>query len=108
MPDSFIPVEELKNQLGLTADQTDDDLLIQAKIDAAENHLDRLLGYSMRVRFPAANGDPVASTVPPSLVEAVRQLAAWWFENREASSDLNREPPFGVREIVAEYREWTF
>lgn len=108
MPDSFIPLAEMKEQLGLTGDQTDDDGLIQGKIDAAENHIDRLLGYSMRTRYPAPDGDPVAAAVPASLQEAVAQLAAWWFENREAATDMNRELPFGVREIVNEYREWTF
>ncbi|MDS9467943.1 head-tail connector protein [Paracoccus sp. MBLB3053] len=109
MPDSLIPLGELKNQLGLTSDQDDDDGLIQSKIDAAENHIDRLLGYRMRERFPVTNaGDPVASNVPASLLEAVRQLAAWWFENREAATDMNRVLPFGVTDLINEYREWTF
>lgn len=102
MPVSLIHFSDLKNQLGLTLDQTDDNALIQDKIDAAENHIDRLLGYSMRTRFLTVEG------IPPALKEAVLQLAAWWFENREAATDMSRELPFGVREIVTEYREWTF
>lgn len=102
MPDSFIPLSVMKEHLGLTYDQDADDRLIQAKIDAAENHINRLLGYVMRDRFLTLGA------VPPVLKEAVFQLAAWWFENREAVTDMSRELPFGVREIVTEYREWTF
>jgi len=109
MPDdSLIPLQDMKNQLGLTLSQDDDDDLIAGKIDAAENHVDRLLGYSMRTRYPAPEGQHAATNVPPALLEAVLQLATWWFENREAATDLSRELPFGVREIVNEYREWTF
>ena len=106
--ETFLSLEEVKRQLGLGDDQADDDALIQNKIDAAENHIDRLLGYRMRTQFPAPSGSAVASEVPPALREAVTQLAAWWFENREAVTDMGRELPFGVREIVAEYRGWTF
>lgn len=100
--DSFIPLSLMKDHLGLTPDQDADDLLIQAKIEAAENHINRLLGYVMRDRFLTLDA------VPSALKEAVLQLAAWWFENREAATDMSRELPFGVREIVSEYREWTF
>ena len=100
--DPIINLSDLKAQLGLTDDQNGDDWLIQGKIDAAENHIDRLLGYSMRTRFVTLDA------VPASLKEAVAQLAAWWFENREAATDMSRELPFGVREIVNESREWSF
>lgn len=48
--------------------------------------------------------------MPPALVEAVSQLASWWYENREAGivGETAREVPLGVREIVAEFREYTF
>lgn len=108
MPDSFIPLEDMKEVLGLSPDQDADDMVIQRKVEAAEDHINRMLGFQMRVRYPAPADDPVASTVPASLREAVVQLAAWWFENREAVTDMSRELPFGVREIVTEYREWTF
>lgn len=36
------------------------------------------------------------------------QLACWWFEHREAVSDRDTRLPYGVDEIVNEYREWTF
>lgn len=111
MSDSFIPLAEMKEQLGLTADQGDDDALIQRKIDAAENHIDRLLGYSMRTRWPSSADTTHSSggeNVPASLQQAVAQLAAWWFENREATTDMSRTLPFGVSEIVNEYRDWSF
>ncbi|WP_423321921.1 head-tail connector protein [Paracoccus sp. KR1-242] len=98
----------MKAQLGLTPSQDEDDALIEGKVDAAENHIDRLLGYSMRTRWPAPADGAVTANVPPALVEAVMQLAAWWYENREAATDMNKLLPFGVTEIVNEYREWSF
>ncbi|MDQ7775540.1 MAG: head-tail connector protein [Paracoccus aminovorans] len=109
MESNFIDVDDVKRQLGLGDSQDDDDWLIQGKIKAAENHVDRLLGYRMRTRWPPAEvGRLGGENAPPALQEAVAQLAAWWFENREAATDMSRELPFGVREIVNEYREWTF
>ena len=97
---AIITLEGMKANLGLTPDQDEDDVLILGKIEAAQNHIERLLGVRIEERFPA--------DIPPALREAVMQLAAWWFENREAATDLTRELPFGVRDIVTEYRGWTF
>ncbi|MCE6960576.1 head-tail connector protein [Cereibacter sphaeroides] len=91
----------LKAQLSFTDDLGGaDDALLEAKLAAAQNHVERLLGYKIEDQF--------GNEVPASLVEAILQLAAWWYENREAASDGAREVPFGVREIIAEYREWSF
>ncbi len=46
--------------------------------------------------------------MPHALREAVLQLAAWWFANRETVMERGQELPFGVSEIVNEYRDWTF
>ncbi|QRZ15398.1 phage gp6-like head-tail connector protein [Paracoccus methylovorus] len=99
---AIVTLEQMKDQLGLTADQDADDALISGKIEAAQDHVERLLGYTFAERYP----DP--AIIPASLKEAVMQLAAWWFENREAVSDVSRSLPFGVAEIVNEYREWAF
>ena len=92
-------LQELQAQAGLTDDAPGEDLiLLQQKGDAAQNHVERLLGYGFDT-LPAA---------PEALKEAVLQLACWWFENREAAADRERYLPFGVTEIVNEYRNWTF
>lgn len=86
---------------GLTHDAPGDDLLLlQQKADAAQAHLERLLGYSIAERF--------GTELPEPLREAVMQLACWWFENREAASDRDKLLPFGVSEIVNEFRDWSF
>lgn len=93
--------QELFAQAGLTLDAPPEDLLsIQQKGEAAQNHIERLLGFRIEEQFP--------EDVPPALKEAVLQLACWWFENREAVTDRDRRLPFGVGEIVNEFREWTF
>lgn len=95
----------LKEQLSFTADLgATDDVLLQRKLDAAQNHIERLLGFKIEVTFGGAAQEPV----PPALVEAVLMLAASWYENREAVGEAGREMPFGVAELVREYRNWSF
>lgn len=96
---------DLKDQLAFTEDIGDaDDALLQKKLDAAHNHVERLLGFKIEETFGGTGQDPV----PPVLIEAVLQLAAHWYDNREAGAEAVRELPFGVREIITEYREFTF
>ncbi|MBO0129933.1 head-tail connector protein [Agrobacterium burrii] len=103
----IVSLTELKQQLNLTPDLgTDDDALIERKIAAAQNHVERLLGFKIEARYGSAGQEEI----PPALVEAVSQTAAHWFENREATlvGVSAQELPFGVWAIVSEYREYSF
>jgi len=101
----IVTLEEIKEQLSFTDDiGMVDDAMLQRKLDAAQNHVERLLGFGIETSFGGVDQDPI----PPALVEAVSQLAAWWYEQREAASEVAREVPFGVHEIITEYREFTF
>lgn len=104
----IVTLDELKAQLSITPDigAADDALLIR-KLAAAQNHVERLLGFRIADQYPP-EGDPPVSAVPPALVEAVLQLAAWWYESREAAGESTREVPFSVSEIIAEHRAWSF
>lgn len=100
---SIVSIEELKEQIGWSADLgTADDDLMGRKIEAAQAHLENLLGFKIEEKF--------TSGAPADLVEAVCQLAAHWFENREATlvGVTAQELPFGVWSIVAENREYNF
>ena len=103
----IVTLAQVKEQIGWTDDMgsIDDDLLTR-KIEAAQDHIDRLLGFKIEETFGGQDQDPV----PSSLVEAVSQLAAHWYEQREtAIAGQAMQPiPFGVWEIVTEYREWEF
>lgn len=102
---AIVTLDQLKEQLAFTSDLgTLDDDLLNRKLAAAQNHVERLLGFKIETVFGGTGQDPV----PPALVEAVSQLAAWWYENREAAGEGAREMPFGVAEIILEYREFTF
>lgn len=101
----IVDLYDIKEHLAFTGDEgAHDDMMIYRKIEAAQNHIERLLGFKIEANFGGVDQDPV----PPVLIEAVSQLAAWWYEQREAASEGAKEVPFGVREIVTEYREWTF
>ena len=93
----IITTADMKTHLGITFD-TDDDL-IDGKIEAAEAAIEQLLGYSIAAKF---------ETVPGDLKEAIRQLAAHFYENREASlvGISASLLPLGVRDIVNNRREW--
>ncbi|HEY0960649.1 MAG TPA: head-tail connector protein [Novosphingobium sp.] len=103
----IVSLAEMKQQLNLTDDLgTDDDALITRKIAAAQNHIERLLGFKIETRFGGADQDEV----PPALAEAVAMLTAHWYENREATliGISAQELPLGVWSIVNEYREYSF
>lgn len=102
---AILTLDQLKEHLAFTDDiGTADDALLTRLIAAAQNHIERLLGFVIEDTYGGVDQDPI----PPSLVEAVSQLAAWWYEIREAAGEGHREVPYGVREIVTEYREFTF
>lgn len=94
-----LTVADMKQHLNIDAANTDDDALIQTKIDAA---VDFIISYT--------GNDLTTCVVPGAVLEATRQIAAHFYENREAStvgmsaSDL----PFGVWDLLAPYRYYAF
>jgi hypothetical protein len=103
----IVSVEELKQQLNATGIvDVADDALIERKIKAAQDHIERLLGFKIETTYGGAD----QQEIPASLVEAVAQTAAHWYENREAVlvGVNGQELPFGVWQIVNEYREYRF
>ncbi|MDJ1632521.1 head-tail connector protein [Rhizobium rhizogenes] len=97
----------LKQELNFTDGLGEtDDALIDRKIAAAQDHIERLLGFKIEETYGGEGQDPI----PPALVEAVCLLAAHWYENREATlvGVVGQELPFGVWSIVNEYREFSF
>ncbi|MEP9372580.1 head-tail connector protein [Mesorhizobium sp. KR1-2] len=96
----IVNVETLKEQIVVDID--DDDALIERKIAAAQDHIERQLGFKIEEEYP--------SGVPAALVEAVCQLVGHWYENREATAIgvSVQELPFSVADIVREYRNWSW
>lgn len=93
----IITTTDMKSHLGVTLDT--DDTLIEGKVLAAQAAIEQLLGYSIEDTF---------ETVPGDLKEAVRQLTAHYFENREAAviGVSAGFLPLGVRDIINSRREW--
>lgn len=95
---SVIELADLKAHLNVTFD-TDDDL-ITGKIEAAEDWIAMFVGMDW----------PPASPVSGALKEAIRQLAAHLYENREASlvGVTSQDLPFGLLDLLTPYRAWAF
>lgn len=94
----FQGLDEIKAQLSFTADLgAVDDALLTRILGAAEGFVQSRLGKSLDENTPEA------------VRHAVLMLAAHWYENREASAEvLMRDIPFGVNDIIREYRAWVF
>lgn len=88
----MVTLEDLKAHLNLTLD--DDDALLTSKLAAAKQWI---TGYIA--------SDVDAATTPAPVDEAVRQLAAYLYENREATL-------VGITAasmpLLAPYRAWSF
>lgn len=82
----------------------DTDAYLTRLLAAATAHVERLLGFKL------TDADELPDGAPADLEMAVLQLAADWAENREATLvGVAAQPiPFGVQEIVNEYRRYTF
>ncbi|MCC5968394.1 MAG: phage head-tail connector protein [Pararhodobacter sp.] len=102
---AIVTEAELIAQLGLEG-ITGHEAMLAQKIAAAQAHVERLLGFKIEAQFGGEDQEPI----PEPLREAVLQLAAWWFEQREAglTGTIVTTPPHSLPDIVAEYREWTF
>lgn len=93
-----IAVSDLKAHLNVTTEA--DDTLIGDKIAAAEGWI---------AAFTGADWPPTDPVAEP-LKEAIRQLAAHLYENREASlvGVTAQTLPFGLLDLLAPYRAWAF
>lgn len=91
----IITLADFKAHMSILDDA--DDALLEAKIAAAQGHVESFTG-------------PLDQDAPAPLKEAVRQLAAHLFENREASiiDGTVRPIPLGFHDLIAPYRAWEF
>lgn len=82
----------------------DSNAYLERLLAAATAHIERLLGFRLD------DADEFPDGTPADLELAVLQLAADWCENREASivGVGITTIPFGVEQIVNEYRRYTF
>lgn len=104
---TIVSTIECQEHLNLPSGQ--DDSFIESKIEAAEGWIANHLGVALidlAVIEIVDEGTPEESTVyhyPALLKEAIRQLVAHWYENREAQT-----VPAGLADLLAPYREWAF
>lgn len=100
-----ITADDLKAHMNMTEPLDEIDAVVLPRVlGAAKAHIERLLGFKLTDTEELPDGPPA------DLELAVLMLAADWYENREASliGITGRPVPFGVQDIVAEYRRYTF
>ena len=92
-----VSLENLKAHLNITSD--DDDAVLIAKLEAATEWIAKYTGVSVN-----------APDAPAPFNEAIRQLAAHLYENREATmvGVTAQALPFGLLDLLNPYREWAF
>jgi len=96
---------DLKAELAFAADLGDaDDAMMGDKLSAAQNHIERMLGYKIEDQFGAGAGQ---EPVPASIKQAVIGLAAHWYESRGAVG-REAEAPYWIEDVISTYRGWTF
>lgn len=97
----MVTLDDLKAHLNITFDL--DDALLSSKLAAASAYVGQWVGGELATVYP--------SGIPAPLDEAVRQLAAHFYENREAVNVQEARAlvlPFGVADLIAPYRVWAF
>jgi hypothetical protein len=95
---TLLTVADAKAHLNIT-DDTDDDL-IAAKIEAAETWVAAFTGSDF------ADDEAFPDGAPAPVMEALRKLVADLYEHRESSDEISA--PFGIADLLAPYRKWTF
>lgn len=99
----LVSTTELAAHLNLPREGFADAFILHGLIQAAQALVEASIGYTLAERF---GEDPV----PEPLRLAVLQLAAHWYEHREAVAAGERVAiiPFGVEFICTTWRDWTF
>ena len=96
---------DLREFLSFTADLgVVDDAMLSRMLSASQTLIERQLGFLIEDDF----GGVGQEEIPDPLRQAVLMLAAHWYENREAVGETARELPFGIKDILREYRGFTF
>lgn len=95
----IVTAQQLRRQLNLDAD-LEEDAFLEGKIAAAESWIEAFIGTTFAELNP----------LPAALREAVLQLAAHLFANREAVlvGVSASEMPFGVIDLIRPWRVWEF
>ena len=103
---SVITIEQAMQHMRVIDEMEDENDLIQGKIDAAQGMVENYLGGTLAELFPS----PAA--IPAPITEAILQLTAFLYDNREAAVIDSRvaliDPSPGFYDMLKPYRVWSF
>ena len=97
---TYITLDQAKQNMRVTS--TDEDDLITAKIAAAQGFVENYLGTTL----------DTFTTLPAPITEAMLQLIAFWYDNREAAivdarlTQIDLSP--GFYDALKPFRVWSF
>lgn len=101
---AIVTLEKIKAHV--IVDFGDDDDLLTLQINAAQRHMERVLGFKLD---NTAGREGFGDGTPADLVLCACQIVAHWYNNREGVAEGAYAPlPFGAEAILNEYRDWTF
>jgi hypothetical protein len=120
----LISVQELRNHLNLELGE-EEDLFLENKLAAAEQSIGKFMGVDLEVTYYVPDScvageeegefecpAPPAgkALLPAPLREAILQLAAHFYENREPVlvGAGAQALPYNVFDLVGPYRNWSF
>ncbi|MGF7160334.1 secreted protein with Ig-like and vWFA domain [Rhodoligotrophos appendicifer] len=93
---TIVSIEQMQDQLNLPISQ--DEYLIEQKIGAAEAWIAAYIGADLIEKYETPDA------VPATVVEAIKQLAGHFYEQREGSPTI----PNGVTDLLRSERVWCF
>lgn len=104
---AMISTDDLRRHLNITG--TQDNLLLDDKIAAASAWVSLYTAIPDPCD-PTGDDDAEPCVIPDPVKEAVRQLAAHLYENREATlvGVTSQSLPFGLLDLLMPYRAWVF
>lgn len=101
-----VTLAEIREHLSLTPGVAEEDAaMLDRQAAAAQGYVESWLGYTLATRY----GSGTLPAVPEALRQAILQLVATWYENRESvSADRMTAAPHGLEQILDAYRDRSF
>lgn len=97
----FLTIDEIKKQLVIDSDFTDDDKYLESLGDAAEDAVQELVSEDLMQIAAERNG-----VLPPSLRHAMRMFVDYFYSVERGGSNGDKEIPQAIYTFIKLYRNY--